>query len=43
LNACIAELVTQINDRVSRHLGASRRALFDELERPVLKPLPAER
>ena len=26
LNAAIAELVTQINDRVSRHLGASRRA-----------------
>ncbi len=26
----------------SRHLGASRRALFDELERPALKPLPAE-
>jgi hypothetical protein len=28
LNAAIAELVTQINNRVSRHLGASRRALF---------------
>jgi transposase len=42
LNAAIAELVTQINDRVSRHLGASRRALFEELERSALKPLPAE-
>ena len=42
LNAAIAELVPQINDRVSRHLGASRRALFEELERPALKPLPAE-
>jgi transposase len=42
LNAAIAELVAQINDRVSRHLGASRRALFEELERPALKPLPAE-
>jgi transposase len=42
LNAAIAEEVTQINDRVSRHLGASRRALFEDLERLALKPLPAE-
>ena len=42
LNAAIAELVAQLNDRMSRHLGASRRALFEELERPALKPLPAE-
>ena len=42
LNAAIAEQVTQINNRMSRHLGASRRVLFEELERPALKPLPAE-
>jgi transposase len=42
LNAAIAELVAQINDRVSRHLGASRRALFKDLEQSALKPLPAE-
>lgn len=42
LNATIAELVAQINNRVSRHLGASRRALFEDLERSALKPLPAE-
>ena len=42
LNAAIRELVAQLNDRVTRHLGASRRALFEELERPALKPLPAE-
>jgi transposase len=42
LNAGIAELVVQINNRVSRHFGASRRALFEELERSALKPLPAE-
>ena len=42
LNAAIAELVAQINDRASRHLGASRRALFEDLERSALKPLPAE-
>jgi len=38
----IAELVAQINTRMSRHLGASRRALFEDLERSALKPLPAE-
>ena len=42
LNEAIAELVAQINTRMSRHLGASRRALFEELERSALKPLPAE-
>jgi transposase len=42
LNAAIRELVTQLNDRVTRHLGASRRALFDEIERPALKALPVE-
>jgi transposase len=42
LNAAIRELTTQLNDRVTRHLGTSRRALFDEIERPALKPLPVE-
>ena len=42
LNAAIRGLVDQLNDRVTRHLGASRKALFEELERPALKPLPAE-
>jgi len=42
LNAAIAELVAQLNERVSRHLGASRRALFEELEQAALKPLPTE-
>jgi transposase len=42
LNAAISDQVTQINNRVSRHLGTSRRALFEELERSALKPLPAE-
>ena len=42
LNAAIAELVTALNNRVTRHLGASRRALFDDLERSALKKLPAE-
>lgn len=42
LNEAVAELVTQINDRMSRHLGASRRALFEQLERPALRPLPVD-
>ena len=42
LNAAIRELTKQLNDRVTRHLGTSRRALFDEIERPALKPLPVE-
>src|SRR3982074_2542667 len=42
LNAATRELVTQLNNRVTRHLGTSRRALFDELERPALKKLPVE-
>jgi transposase len=41
LNDAIRELVGQLNDRASRHLGASRRSLFEEIERPALKPLPA--
>jgi transposase len=42
LNAAITDLVEQINNRVTRHLGTSRRALFEDLERAALKPLPAE-
>jgi transposase len=42
LNAAIAELVTALNNRVTRHLGASRQGLFVELERSALKRLPAE-
>ena len=42
LNEAIRACVTALNDRVSRHLGASRRALFETIERSALKPLPAE-
>ena len=27
--------------KVTRHLGASRRALFESIDKPALKPLPA--
>jgi transposase len=42
LNEAIGELVVQLNNRVTRHLSASRRALFEEIEHQALKPLPAE-
>jgi transposase len=42
INAAIRDLVTQLNARVTRHLGTSRCALFDEIERPSLKALPVE-
>src|SRR5215831_824800 len=40
LNAAIRDCVEQINNRVTRHLGASRRSLFEEIERSALKTLP---
>jgi transposase len=40
LNAAIRDCVEQINNRVTRHLGASRRSLFEETERSALKSLP---
>jgi len=42
LNGAIRELVAHLNGRPMRHLGTSRRALFESLERPALLPLPAE-
>jgi transposase len=42
LNDAVRDCVTTLNERASRHLGASRRALFDDVERSALKPLPAE-
>jgi transposase len=41
LNAAIRELLVKFNAKVTRHLGASRRELFERLDRPALKPLPA--
>jgi transposase len=42
LNAAIAELLESLNNRPMRRLGVSRRQLFEELERPALRDLPAE-
>jgi transposase len=41
LNAAIRELVDRINDRPMRGLGTTRRALFEQHDRPALLPLPA--
>jgi transposase len=43
LNARIRELLVALNDRVMRRYGRSRRALFEDLERAALRPLPAAR
>jgi hypothetical protein len=43
LNAAIGELLHQLNAELPiRRLGVTRRALLEELDRPHLKPLPAE-
>ncbi len=43
LNAAIAEQVASVNDRPFRGQLTSRRALFEELERAALQPLPTTR
>ncbi len=40
LNASIWTSLNDLNNRVMRHLGFSRRQLFDEMERPALRALP---
>jgi len=40
LNQAIRELLDELNNQLMRHLGKSRRELFETLDRPVLKPLP---
>jgi transposase len=42
LNGAIGELIADINERPMRHLGTSRRALFERIERAALLPMPAE-
>jgi transposase len=43
VNAAIAELLERLNEqRPIRRLGVTRRQLLEELDRPALKPLPAE-
>jgi transposase len=43
VNAAIAELLVRLNDqRLLRHVGRTRRQLFEEIDAPNLKPPPAE-
>ena len=43
LNAAIAKLLEDLNRRPFKKLPGSRRSLFEELDRPVLKPVPSPR
>jgi transposase len=43
LNERITELVRELNERRMRVYGASRRELFERLDKPALGPLPATR
>jgi transposase len=42
LNAAIRELLVRVNGRKMRHIGKSRRELFEQFDKPALKPLPAK-
>ena len=43
LNEAIRPLLAALNERPMKHLGASRRELFERLDRPALRPLPLNR
>ena len=43
LNTRIRELLVELNGRTMRVYRASRRELFERLDRPALRPLPSER
>jgi len=42
LNQALRELLDELNTRPMKHLGRSRRELFEELDQPALKPLPQQ-
>jgi transposase len=43
LNRAIAELLPLLNERPFKKLPGCRRELYEQLDRPALKPLPAQR
>jgi transposase len=43
LNQALGELADQLNRRPFQKLDGSRRSLFEELDRPALRPLPGRR
>jgi transposase len=42
INEALRPLLEELNDRPMEHLGKSRRELYEELDRPALRPLPSE-
>jgi transposase len=42
LNQAIRKLLAELNNRPMRHLGQSRRELFEGLDKPALRPLPTQ-
>lgn len=42
INAAISELLKELNERPFKRLPGSRRSRFEELDKPLLKPLPSE-
>ena len=43
LNAAIRVLLDALNDRPMQKLASARRTLYEQLDRPALRPLPADR
>lgn len=43
LNRAIWKLLEELNDRPLQKVGVSRRQLYEQLDRPALKPLPTQR
>jgi transposase len=41
LNAAIAQLLAALNDRPFQKMSGSRRSVFETLDRPAMRPLPA--
>jgi len=41
INDALRPLLEELNERRMEHLGKSRRELYEELDRPALRPLPA--
>jgi transposase len=43
LNSAIAQLLVELNNKAFQKLPGSRRSMYESLDRPALKPLPARR
>jgi len=39
-NRAVRKLVEELNNKIMSHIGKSRRQLFEEIDRPELRPLP---